>query len=30
MSHKEDAWQNHCEGYPLIPYSEAFGLRIPT
>lgn len=28
MSHKEDAWQNHCEGNQLIPYSEAFGLKL--
>lgn len=27
-SHKEDAWQNHRENNQLIPYSEAFGLKL--
>lgn len=28
MSHKEEAWQHHRDGNQLIPYSEAFSLRI--
>ena len=27
-SHLEDAWKNHREGDPLIPYSEAFSLLL--
>ena len=27
-SHKEEAWQNHRESNQLIPYSEAFGLKL--
>lgn len=27
-SHKEEAWQNHREDNGLIPFSEAFGLRL--
>lgn len=28
MSHEEEAWQNYREGSQLIPYSEAFRLRL--
>lgn len=28
MSHNEDAWKNHHEGNQIIPYSEAFTLRL--
>ena len=28
MSHKEDAWKHYCDGNQLIPYSEAFSLRL--
>ncbi len=27
-SHEEDAWKNHFEGNQLIPYSEAFSLKL--
>ncbi len=27
-SHKEDAWINYSQGNQLIPYSEAFGLKL--
>lgn len=27
-SHEEEAWQNYRDGNQLIPYSEAFGLKI--
>lgn len=27
-SHKEEAWQNHRDGNSIIPYSEAFALRL--
>lgn len=27
-SHEEDAWKNHCTGNQLIPYSEAFSLKL--
>jgi len=27
-SHEEDAWLNHRDGNQVIPYSEAFGLRL--
>ena len=28
QSHEEDAWKNHHEGNQLIPYSEAFSIRL--
>ena len=27
-SHEEEAWQNHREGNSIIPYSDAFKLRV--
>jgi hypothetical protein len=27
-SHDEEAWQNHHETNGLIPYSDAFGLKL--
>lgn len=27
-SHEEEAWQNHRDGNGIIPYSEAFSLRL--
>lgn len=29
-SHEEEAWKNHCAGNQLIPYSEAFSLKLIT
>jgi hypothetical protein len=27
-SHEEDAWKHYREGNQIIPYSEAFSLRL--